>query len=253
MKKAIFNKKDFFSILMNLHVEKRCHSVFKSFLIRKNLEKRIFHFPVVAILLVLMNLAFIANGKGLKRNNYFFKALSGPISGKVVNKAGMPLQSVSVTVKGTPRGTTTGKDGTFSLDIKSGNEVLSFSLVGYETKEIKVGETKFFTITLDVAEIKALSSVVVIGYGSSRKEDLTGSISQVGSKQLEAVPAYDMQQVLKGRASGVQVTQNSGSPGVRIAVRVRGNNSMIGDNSPLFVVDGFPVTGGIDYLNPDDI
>lgn len=82
---------------------------------------------------------------------------------------------------------------------------------------------------------------------------MTGAVSKVTTEELEAVPVYNVEQSLKARASGVRVTQNSGAPGGRIEVRIRGGNSMIGSNNPLHVVDGFPITGGIDYLNPSDI
>ena len=212
-----------------------------------------FHFRLIAVLFISMHISFMVNGKNAANNHSFPGSAAWPVNGKVTDQAGVPLQSVTVTVKGTARAVATDKDGLFSVDIENEQEVLVFTYVGYEPKEIKAGGTKFLSVTLDVTKASTMNDVVVIGYGTRRKADLTGAVSQVNSKQLQAVPVYNLQQALKGRSSGVQITQNSGTPGGRIEVRVRGNNSMIGDNSPLFVVDGFPVTGGIDYLNPDDI
>jgi len=98
-----------------------------------------------------------------------------------------------------------------------------------------------------------LEEVVVIGYGTQRKEDMTGAVSQLSAQDLEAFPVFNASQSFKGRAPGVMVTQNSGRPGGTVSVRIRGDNSIIGSNEPLYVVDGFPITGGIDYLNPSDI
>jgi len=98
-----------------------------------------------------------------------------------------------------------------------------------------------------------LDEVVVVGYGVQRKEDLTGAISQLSAEDLDAYPVFNVSQSFKGRAAGVMVTQNSGRPGGNVSVRIRGDNSIIGNNEPLYVVDGFPITGGIDYLNPSDI
>ena len=180
-------------------------------------------------------------------------SLDIPIKGRIVNKAGEPLQGVSVLVAGTQNGTTTNGDGRFTLSIpEGGNVILEISSVGYQTKTVSVGNQTELNITLD-ENISGLSDVVVIGYGTTSKKDLTGSVSQVNTEQLESAPVYDIGEALKGHSSGVQVTNNSGAPGGRIQVRIRGGNSMIGSNTPLYVVDGFPVAGGIDFLNPSDI
>ena len=211
------------------------------------------YLQVAGIFLLFMHSSFIAHAENTWENHPFPVTAASPVRGKVTDPAGVPLQSVTVAVKGTTRAVTTDQDGLFSIDVENEQEVLVFTFVGHEPKEIRAGATKFLSVILDFTLANTMNDVVVIGYGTRRKADLTGSVSQVNSKQLQQVPVYNLQQALKGRSSGVQITQNSGTPGGRIEVRVRGNNSMIGDNSPLFVVDGFPVTGGIDYLNPDDI
>ena len=175
------------------------------------------------------------------------------IHGRVVNQQGNPLQNVSVLIAGTQIGTSTNIDGRFTLNAPNDKSiVLEISSVGYQSKRVNVGKQTEVNVVLEL-EISGLSDVVVIGYGTTRKKDLTGSVSQVKAGELESVPVSNLEEALKGRSSGVQVTNNSGAPGSRIQVRIRGGNSMIGSNMPLYVVDGFPVTGGIDFLNPADI
>ncbi len=177
---------------------------------------------------------------------------SRTVTGSVVNDSGEPIPGATVVVKGTSQGTITDTDGNFTLANVSPDAVLVFSFVGMKTQEVTVGNQSDFSITLRESTI-GLDEVVAIGYGTMKKSDLTGSVSSVRSEDLEAVPVYNMEQALKAGASGVRVSQNSGQPGSRIEVRIRGGNSMIGDNQPLYVVDGFPVTGSINYLNPSDI
>lgn len=174
------------------------------------------------------------------------------INGNVIDTEGNPIPGVNVVEKGTTNGVITNIEGKYSISINSPDAVLSFSFIGYLTEEIKVAGQTTLNLTM-VEDIKALEEVVVIGYGTMKKSDLTGSVSQVKNELLEAIPVYNMEQALKVGAAGVRVAQNSGAPGSRIEVRVRGGNSMIGDNQPLYVVDGFPVTGGINFLNPADI
>jgi TonB-linked SusC/RagA family outer membrane protein len=175
------------------------------------------------------------------------------IHGRVVNQKGEPLQNVSVLIAGTKIGTTTDNDGRFSLTAPDNRNIaLEISSVGFKTQRLKIEKQTQVNITLE-EDVAGLSDVVVIGYGTARKRDLTGSVAQVNTEQLETAPVYDIGEALKGHSSGVQVTNNSSAPGSRIQVRIRGGNSMIGSNTPLYVVDGFPVVGGIDFLNPSDI
>jgi len=174
------------------------------------------------------------------------------VSGSVTDSSGAPLPGVTVVLKGSTQGTITDIDGKYVLGNVSGNATLVYSFVGMKTQEIPVSGKTTINVVLSEESI-GLEEVVAIGYGTMKKSDLTGSVSQVRNEDLEAVPVYNMAQALKAGASGVRVTQNSGQPGSRIEVRIRGGNSMIGDNQPLYVVDGFPVTGGINFLNPEDI
>ncbi|GJM33609.1 MAG: SusC/RagA family TonB-linked outer membrane protein [Saprospiraceae bacterium] len=175
------------------------------------------------------------------------------VTGKVTSEdAPEGLPGVNVSVKGTSVGTITDIDGAYSIEVPSDEAVLVFSFVGYNTQEMKVAGQSIIDITL-ATDVQALDEIVVVGYGYVKKDDLTGSVTQVDAEKIAEFPVYEISQALKGRAAGVQVTQNSGRPGGRVEVRIRGNNSMIGNNEPLYVVDGYPITGDISFINPADI
>jgi TonB-linked SusC/RagA family outer membrane protein len=188
-----------------------------------------------------------------------FKTTSGTnaeravnIHGEVTDQAGNPLVGVSVALKGTSIGTITDAKGNYSLTLPDATGTLVFSYVGYNKKEVEINSRSQIDVALEAA-ISSLNQLVVVGYGTQKKSDLTGSVAQINNAELQAVPVYNIGEALQGRASGVRVTHNSGEPGSRIQIRVRGGNSMIGSNDPLYVVDGFPITGGINFLNPADI
>ena len=164
------------------------------------------------------------------------------VNGKVTDEKGEGLPGVSVVVKNTTRGTTTDGNGAFRLSVPDETAVLIFSFVGYVNQEVSVGSRTVFDIRL-VPDQKALDEVVVVGYGTVKKSDLTGSLSQVKSKDINSYPATNVLQALSGRAAGVQVLQNTGAPGGSVSVRIRGTNSIQGSNEPLYVVDGFPMSG----------
>ncbi|TAN14049.1 MAG: SusC/RagA family TonB-linked outer membrane protein [Chitinophagaceae bacterium] len=174
------------------------------------------------------------------------------IHGTVVDASNRkPLIGVTIRLKGSSVGTTTDMNGKFSLNV-SDNSVLQISFLGYTSEEIPVNGRNNIQIKLS-ASTTALNQLVVVAYGTVKKSDLTGSVAQVSGKTLEATPVFNIGDALIGRASGVQVLHNSAQPGSRIQINIRGGNSMIGDNEPLYIVDGFPVTGRIDFLNPSDI
>ena len=174
------------------------------------------------------------------------------VSGTISSEGNEPLPGVNILLKGTTQGTTSDFNGNYSLLVPDENAVLVFSFIGYETQEVMVGSRTNIDVSMTL-DTRTLEEVVVVGYGEMEKRDITGSVAQVSSEELQAIPVFNVEQALKARAAGVQVTQNSGRPGGRIEVRIRGGNSMIGDNQPLYVVDGFPITGGIEFLNPNDI
>ncbi|RDV15462.1 TonB-dependent receptor [Pontibacter diazotrophicus] len=174
------------------------------------------------------------------------------IKGEVTDESGVGLPGVTVIVKGTTIGTATGVDGTFSLNLPTGNETLVVSYIGFKTQEIAVGDKTVVNVSLQT-DAKALEEVVVVGYGVQKKSDITGSVGSVKSEELTSYPVPDAVMGLQGKTAGVQVVQNSGAPGATVSVRVRGGNSLQGGNEPLYVVDGFALTGAPNSLSPNDI
>jgi len=166
-----------------------------------------------------------------------------PISGTVTDQAtGLALEGVSVLVKGTTKGTYTTASGLFKIDVLNANSVLQFSIVGYQSKEITVGENTNLQVGL-LSLSQSLNDVVVIGYGTKKRKDLTTAISSVTAKDIAALPVADAAQALQGKVSGVTITQNSGAPGGTggTGIRIRGISSISQGNNPLIVVDGYPL------------
>lgn len=163
-----------------------------------------------------------------------------------------PLPGASIVIKGTSQGTTTDFDGNFSIEATAEN-TLVFSYIGYAAKEITVGSQSQINVVLQADN--ALDEVVVIGYGTQRKSDLTGSVSTVDTDDIKDIPNSRVDQVLQGRSAGVQVTQTSGAPGAGTSIRVRGGNSIVGSNEPLWVIDGIIVGQNFDLnnINSNDI
>src|SRR5690554_2763305 len=164
------------------------------------------------------------------------------LSGRVIDSSGEPLIGVNILVKGTNKGATTDLDGRFSINDVDDQAILLISYIGYQSQEIAINGQTSLTIIMQ-EDIQTLDEVVVIGYGSVKKSDLTGSVASVNSQELNAFPTTNVLQALTGRAAGVQVTQNNGEPGGSISVRIRGTNSIRGSNEPLYVIDGFPTSG----------
>ncbi|MEN8966678.1 MAG: carboxypeptidase-like regulatory domain-containing protein, partial [Polaribacter sp.] len=155
-----------------------------------------------------------------------------------VSSEGEPLPGASVSIKGSSKGTSTDFDGNYTINVNSG-ATLVFSYVGFSSKEVVVGNQ--LTINLSLDPDNQLDEIVVIGYGTQRKSDLTGSVSTVKAESITQNPVSRVDQALQGRASGVQVTQVSGAPGAGTVIRVRGGNSITGSNEPLWVIDGIVV------------
>ena len=172
------------------------------------------------------------------------------ITGSVQDAKGGGIPGVSVAVKGTTTGTTTDGNGAYSITVKTNNAELVFSSVGYVSKTTSVANRSTINIVLD-EDVSQLSEIVVTGYTSQRKKDITGAVSVVSAKELTAVPSASVTQMLQGRASGVTVG-NDNSPGGGTMVRVRGFGST-NNNSPLYVIDGVPTQGTLNQINPNDI
>lgn len=173
------------------------------------------------------------------------------VSGKVTDgESGVGLPGVTVSIKGTTKGTTTDVNGAYSLEGASESNVLVYSSIGYVTQEITVGSKSVLDVAMQ-SDTKALQEVVVTGYASQRKKDITGAVTVVNAKELTATPAASVTQMLQGRASGV-VVGNDNSPGGGTMVRIRGFGS-VNNNSPLYVIDGVPTQGTLNQINPNDI
>lgn len=172
------------------------------------------------------------------------------INGLITDTAGEPLIGASILIKGTSTGTITDYDGKYELRIEADQKVLIISYTGYEDQEITIGNRTTVDITL-AESISLIEEVVVVGYGTQKRSKISGAVSTVTSDEITESPVLRTEQALQGRIAGVQVSQNSGSPGSALTVRVRGVGT-INNSDPLYIVDGIPVEG-IDFLNPNDI
>lgn len=165
------------------------------------------------------------------------------ISGIVLDdKDNSELIGANVVVKGTTNGTITDASGHFELSVPSSETVITVSSIGYQTQEIKVGKLTTFSIRMK-EDAGLLDEVVVVGYGTSRKVDITGSVGSINGDKLKESIVTNADQMLQGRVAGVQVTQNSGAPGGASSIRIRGASSVTGDNEPLYIIDGIPMSG----------
>jgi len=181
------------------------------------------------------------------------------------NEDGLPLPGVNVIVKGSGTGTTTNIEGNYQLEVDK-NASLLFSFIGMKTQEVPVNGKSTLDIVL-ASDISQLSEVVVVGYGSVDRKLLTGSVAQTESEELSNTVNPDISSALQGKVAGVQINQNSGTPGAALSIQVRGQNSISGGTQPLYVVDGVPISSGnfgqigyegqgisaISDLNPNDI
>ncbi|GEO04454.1 SusC/RagA family TonB-linked outer membrane protein [Adhaeribacter aerolatus] len=162
------------------------------------------------------------------------------------------LPGVTVLIKGSSQATTTDPSGNYTIEVPSDQSTLVFSFVGFVPQEVPVGNRTTINVAL-TGDAKALDEVVVIGYGTVKKSDVTGSVGSVSSEELTAFPVPNPVMGLQGKTPGVHVMQNSGAPGVNVSVRIRGGNSLLGNNEPLYVIDGFPLSGNPNAINPNDI
>ncbi|MBC8156463.1 MAG: TonB-dependent receptor [Bacteroidetes bacterium] len=176
------------------------------------------------------------------------------VSGIVTDEKGEGVPGVSIVVKGSTRGTNTDQKGSFQISVPSENTVLVFSFVGYEPQEAVVGNRISLAIRMKTDQ-KSLNEVIVVGYGTQRKKDLTGSVASVGATEIKNVVANNGLTAIAGLVAGVQITQGNGRPGANPVVRIRGNGSFNASNTPLIVVDGMPLNNADDFnlINPADI
>ncbi|PWK77203.1 TonB-linked SusC/RagA family outer membrane protein [Mucilaginibacter oryzae] len=164
------------------------------------------------------------------------------VSGKVTDIKGEPIPGVNIVIKGSRAGTITDTKGNYKIKVPDTKSTLVFSFIGFATKEIAVGDQSNIDVIL-IAESTNIADVVVIGYGTQKRGDLTGAISSIRAKDIANSPQVSVDQMLQGKAAGLTISQNSGAPGSNTSVRVRGVTSLSGSNEPLYVIDGVPISG----------
>jgi len=178
-----------------------------------------------------------------------------PVKGTITNQKGEPLPGVSITVKGSNKGTATATDGTFQLTVPAGSTLL-ISSTGYTSKELRTGVSGQANLSISLQENRNdLNEVIVVGYGTRKKSDVTGSIVSISEKSIQDVPASNLSQALQGQGAGIDIQKNNGNsrPGQAPNILIRGSRSVKAGNGPLFVVDGIPYQGNIDDINQDDV
>ncbi|MEO7765765.1 MAG: TonB-dependent receptor, partial [Ferruginibacter sp.] len=195
-----------------------------------------------------------------------FSQVNFHVVGKVNDETGKPLTGVSVLVKGNRTATSTGSDGTFEIIAPTANSTLIFSYVGYEEQQVNLDNKKEISLNMKLLS-NSLGDVVVIGYGTQKRKNVTGAVSSFDARKLEERPVQRIDQALVGQLAGVTVKQTTGVPGKAFSIQVRGSGSISGGNEPLYVLDGFPLsvnssnttngnfsTGNpLDNINPNDI
>ena len=181
---------------------------------------------------------------------FFLFAQAKKINGTVTDSSGRGIPLVTVTEKGTKNSTVTSSDGNFDFNVSGSNSVLVISSVGYVTKEIKLNGETSFNVVLAIS-VSNLGEVVVVGYGTQRKKDVTGAVTTINTKNFNSIPVSNAGDAMQGKAAGVQVI-SSGSPGSNVTFRIRGTGT-INNADPLLVIDGVPTDAPLNNLNPDDI
>lgn len=174
-----------------------------------------------------------------------------PLRGRVLDAKGSPMEGVTVTVKGKQVSTTTDREGYFTLNVEDRNAILVFSYVGYKSIESVVGSNQTINVSLE-EDTRDMNQIVVVGYGTRSKRSITGSIASVKAEDIKATPVANLAQGLQGRVAGLDMRQNSGTPGGNISIRIRGTNSINGTSEPLYVIDGIQIsaTSAINAANP---
>ncbi|HEY0110147.1 MAG TPA: SusC/RagA family TonB-linked outer membrane protein, partial [Fibrella sp.] len=184
------------------------------------------------------------------------------VTGRVTDETGQALPGVTVLIKNSSNGTTTSAEGTYRLSVPAPNASLVVSYVGYLSQEIAInggnGQPRYVIDVRLLPDNKTLGEVVVVGYGTQEKKDLTGAISSVSAKDIVKVPVSGFDQALQGQVAGLQISSSSGAPGGNTNILIRGIGSISGGNEPLFVIDGFPISGAgvgnpLNTINPNDI
>ncbi len=174
------------------------------------------------------------------------------ISGKVTDSSGSPIPGVTVVVKGTTQGTITTADGEYSLTNIPNDAVLQFSFVGMKIQEVLVGDKTLINVKMK-DNVIGLEEIIAVGYGTQKRRNVTGAISQLNTEEMENMPVPNIVQRMQGKFAGLEIKQTSGEPGGGLSLRIRGQASINAGNAPLVVIDGFPTSTGLEFLNPDEI
>ncbi|QZT37609.1 TonB-dependent receptor [Halosquirtibacter xylanolyticus] len=175
------------------------------------------------------------------------------ITGKVIDDTKQPVPGVNILVEGTTSGTITNFDGEYTLNLKDASKAkLVYSFIGYKSKIEEVNGRTNINVVLESA-FTELNEVVAVGYGTMKKRDLLGSVGSISNEQLTKTPTPDVATAIAGKVTGVKISSNEGAPGSSISIRVRGGGSITQDNSPLYIIDGFPSEEGLAFLDPSDI
>ena len=206
---------------------------------------------LVRLCFCLLFLITLLNGSVINASGFVSGEQEKRITGKVTDQKGEAIPGASVSVTGTTMGTLTGNDGGFSLQLPANAVSLSISFVGFDAQVIPIGSQVVYNVTMQETSI-GLQEVVVIGYGTAKRADLTGSVSSMPASQIKEVSAIRAEQALVGKIAGVDVRTTTGEPGAPPQIRIRGVSSISAAADPLYIVDGFPVIS-IQSLNPSDI
>ncbi|RZM20869.1 MAG: SusC/RagA family TonB-linked outer membrane protein, partial [Pedobacter sp.] len=174
------------------------------------------------------------------------------VKGTITDENGAAIASVNVTPRGSRQGTQTDAQGNFTINVPANTSVLNLSSVGFTSQQVNIAGRDNITVTLQRAVARE-DEVVVVGYQTVRRKDLTGSVSSVGAKELKDIPLSNAAEALQGRVAGVQATVTEGAPGADVVVRVRGGGSITQDNNPLYIVDGIQVDNALSIIPPQDI
>ena len=199
------------------------------------------------------DLAYTINDRNINiaRNSLITQQQAKVITGTVRDDKGEAVIGANVVIKGTTTGTITDIDGKYRLEVNP-DAILQVSYIGYFTQEIQIGNKATIDIRL-VEDTQTLDEVIVVGYGTQIKRDVTGSVQSIKAEDMADIPAPQISQRMQGKFAGVQINQVSGKPGQGMSMRIRGQASLSGGTPPLYVVDGMPIVGDISHLNPDEI
>jgi len=211
-------------------------------------------YPIVVCLMILMVPSMVVQAESAKKEekvSSYWDSVDISIEGTVTDEIGQPIPGVTVSIPGTSIGAATDIEGKYKLTVAEGATLL-FSFIGFESQTVRVGNQQVINVTL-LEDTASLDEVVVIGYGTVKKSDLTGSVGSVDSELIHSRPLTNAADALQGRVSGVQVMNNSAAPGGNFSIRIRGSNSISATNEPLYVVDGIIGVGGLQFINPNDI